>query len=153
MKNKTLTYKPKTLWKFKKAYLDVIADELGKILKYNNLEDYKTGIRDTFYMAVHNYPGDVHIFEKDNPDNVIYSYGDNRIFTTEKYPLPNRDVLGDAINNCMSDLFGGGCQMGLKAIIKEYNRKKEIRISHLRKLDEVMNEIVDEINYQSVFKK
>lgn len=151
MKTNNLKYKPKTLWKFKKAYLDVVADELEKILKDNNIENYKTGHRDTFYMSVHNYPGDVHIYEKDNPGNVIYSFGDHKIFTKEKYPLPMRDVLGDAMVTFMDDLCGAAGQIGLKGIIKEYNRKKKIRITHLRKLDEVMDEIVNEINEKEIF--
>jgi len=153
MKNKTIKYKPKITWKLKKAYLDVIANELENILKKNNIKNYKTGHRDTFYMQNHSYPGDVHIYEKDNPDHVIYRFGDGRIFTKEKYPLARRDVLGDAINNFMGDLCGGAGQMGLKNIKKEYHRKKNIRITRLRKLDDVMNEIINEINDKGVFEK
>ncbi len=151
MENKTITYKPKIIWKFKKAYLDVVANELEKILRNNGIEDYKVGHRDTFYMQTNNYPGDVHICDKDNPDNRVYSFNSGRIFTKEKYPLPKRDVLGNLAINLTDYIFGEG--MYIKDIIKEHNWKKNLRITHLRKLDEVMNEIVTEINDKEIINK
>ncbi len=150
MDNKIIKYKPKITWKFKKAYLDVLANELKQILEKNHLEHYKTGYRDTFYMYPHDYPGDVHVYEKDNPDNVIYRFGDNRIFTQEKHPLPKREVLGSLAINLTDYIFGEG--MGIKNIIKEHKQKKEIRITRLKKLDEVIGEIVGELNDKEVFK-
>ena len=163
MKENKITYKPGILWKFRKAYSDKVAEALQDILYENGIEGYLTGETTTLYSKSGKYPGDIVVYRPsggcvhesvDRYHNPVYRFSTERLFTKEQYPLPKHEVICPVVQAFLDELFEGDCIFPDMKWLKEvYDKRNAIRVEKMRKLDDVMEEIVGELNDKEIFKR
>ncbi len=127
-KNNRIGYKEKLRYKLQKGYVDTAAKELRKILDDNGLGQYTMNHVDYQGLFQTRYPGHLDFYDG---ERLVYSYNTDNIFKGA-YPI-SRFAMAYRAGEWIFDR-------------SHYKELKKTRVRKPKRLDKVIEEIVNGLN-------